>query len=102
MSNEQKDLAALNKAVQDLAARVDQVEKLASETADQVDKLADAGAGAAKSTAPRALDVKDPLHPAKAGQAEYEEHKRKLMMVKPHEKGYADAQAQLRAAGIVQ
>lgn len=101
MSNEQKDLAALSKAVQDLAARVDQVEKLAGETADQLDLLTTASAGAAKPTAPRALNVKDALHPAKAGQQEYEDHKRKLMSVKPHEKGYAEAQAELRAAGIV-
>lgn len=87
---------ANSKEFKDLVDRLAAVEKLAQATADQVDGLA-----AGKPAPLKALPATHLLHPSKAGLPEHEELKRKLMSVKPNEKGYADAQDQLRAAGIV-
>jgi hypothetical protein len=78
-----------------LAERVTALEKLCSEMASELESLAPAKGSA------KALDTKDPLHPGKAGTSEYAALVAKLRSVKPHEKEYAAAQAQLRAAGFI-
>lgn len=89
MADESKDLAAALK-------RIEALEGLTSQLAASVEALE-----AGKPTAPKPVDVKDPLHPSKVGTSAYNELRTKLLKVLPHEKEYAAAQAQLRAAGII-
>lgn len=79
-----------------LTERVAALEKLCEQLAKELEAVQ-----GAHSAAPKVQDVKDPLHPSKAGTPEYAQLLQKLRSVRPHEKGYADAQAQLRAAGAI-
>jgi hypothetical protein len=83
----------------DLVERLEKVEGLATETASAVEALD--MAGAARPSGPAPLNPKDPLHPSRAGTADYNKLRAKLLGVKPNEKEYAAAQAQLRAAGLI-
>ena len=82
--------------IEKLTERVDALEKLTEAMATE---LAARPAGA--TTGSKALDFKDPLHPGKAGTPEYSQLVQKLRSVRPHEKEYAAAQGQLRAAGFI-
>jgi hypothetical protein len=78
-----------------LTTRVEKLEALTEQLAAALEALPPAPVKAAP------LKPSHPLHPARRGQPDYEKKRKELMDVRPSDKGYEQAQAELREAGIL-